>query len=179
MDDRLKGVAIVLLLLVLLLVFTSRSDAQDNCTIQPCEEPYYCPDMWVNIDGVWYMLNTTVPVSCYVQPLAEDEPLAEEGVDGIYTGQFLSIFRTDNGSEVYCLDDEGNGTLGIILGENVVSGTEFACGTFYVLKTGEYQINTVDGLVIIADNIQFVGAYYGMDNGVVGIDTGMADSNGR
>lgn len=63
----------LMLLLAWLLLICATSEAQDNCTVLPCEDAVYCPDMWVNIDGEWAIISTTVPVSCYIPVETDDE----------------------------------------------------------------------------------------------------------
>lgn len=88
----------------------------------------------------------------------EDSPPPDDRKD--WTSQVAAIYGGGDGAELYCVDAEGQGTLGLTLDETTESGVDFGCGTFYKLETGEYQLTLADGVMIVADNLWFIGAYY-------------------
>lgn len=165
----------ILLLLLWLLVIAAPSEAQ--CT-EYCYKPQYnvswaCIVAWqwlspedeyefplvlVTVQGD-YKIEDTEDDCGEEETVEEETEPTDDRID--WQSYEAAVFAGDNGAEIYCLDTEGNGTLAIALDAETPNETDFGCGVFYRLETCEYQLNLSDGLVIIADNLWFIGAYYG------------------
>jgi hypothetical protein len=173
MEEKLKPVAVVLLLLLLLALWAGRSEAQDECEqYYSCQMPeqkieFACLVEWQWLsdeDEYTFPLAIVTPVGDYqivndtgtCETATDDEPeFSDDRID--WSSQVAAIYQTATGIEVYCISEVGDGTLGLVIDETTLSGTTSTCATYYILDDGSYQINLVDGTVYLADNLWFVG----------------------
>lgn len=179
----MKPVAIILLILILLAVWASKGQAQENeeecipyeyyscqmperklewaCVVEwqwlSDEDDYTFPFALVTTEGDFEVVNN----SEVCHPITEDdEPqFTDDRID--WSSFVAAVYQTDTGVEVYCMSEEGDGTLGIIIDSTTPSGATSTCATYYILEDGMYQINLVDGMVYLSDNLWFVGVEYG------------------
>lgn len=148
---------VVMLLWIMGLAHAQETPIEWACVIEmqwlSAEDEYEFPFILVTTEGDFVVENNTEV--CTEAEEKEDEK-EDERID--WSSQVAAVYTTDTGVEIYCMDEDGDGTLGLIINADTPDGAASTCATFYILEDGVYQINTNDGQVYISNNIYFIGA---------------------